>query len=187
LIPPLLGFFAKQQVLYAATQSGYFFLSIVAILVSVISASYYLQIIKVIHFPSELKVSRDEDVDFNGRGVFTSKQKNTANLNNYLNILYGLSSKKIPSIERNGHSSDVGLNASGTQLDNGKLNTESSRLGTNKDDILMPTNNFVPITNIHSMTISTLTLTILLFILNPSLILNSSHLMALTIFNYYQL
>lgn len=48
-IPPLIGFFAKQFVLYSAVQSGYFFISIVAILVSVISASYYLKIIKVLH------------------------------------------------------------------------------------------------------------------------------------------
>ena len=52
MIPPLIGFFAKQQVLYAATHTGYFFLAIVAILVSVISASYYLKIVKVIHFDS---------------------------------------------------------------------------------------------------------------------------------------
>jgi NADH-ubiquinone oxidoreductase chain 2 len=45
----LIGFFAKQFVLYSAVQSGYFFISIVAILVSIISASYYLKIIKVLH------------------------------------------------------------------------------------------------------------------------------------------
>nr|YP_010130174.1 LAGLIDADG endonuclease [Clavaria fumosa]QPZ51076.1 LAGLIDADG endonuclease [Clavaria fumosa] len=44
----LIGFFSKQFVLYSAVQSGYIFISIVAILVSVISASYYLKIIKVL-------------------------------------------------------------------------------------------------------------------------------------------
>ena len=48
-IPPLLGFFSKQFVLYSAIQSGYYFMSIVCIIVSVISASYYLKIIKVLH------------------------------------------------------------------------------------------------------------------------------------------
>jgi NADH-ubiquinone oxidoreductase chain 2 len=48
-IPPLIGFFSKQFVLYSAVQSGYFFISIVAIIVSVISASYYLKIIRVLH------------------------------------------------------------------------------------------------------------------------------------------
>src|SRR6185437_3362877 len=49
-IPPLMGFFAKQMVLYSATHSGYYFMSIVAIVVSVISAAYYLRIVRVIHF-----------------------------------------------------------------------------------------------------------------------------------------
>ena len=51
-IPPLVGFFGKQMVLYTAIQSGYYFMSIVAIVVSVISASYYLKIIKVLHSPA---------------------------------------------------------------------------------------------------------------------------------------
>jgi len=124
-IPPLIGFFAKQQVLYSATYSGYFFLSIVAILVSVISASYYLQIIKVIHFPS----NDSNKIEFNGA---TDKNELKDKDTNNLQIIKA---------------------------------------------------NYVYITNIHSMTISILTLTILLFILNPSLILNSTHLLALSIFN----
>jgi NADH-ubiquinone oxidoreductase chain 2 len=50
MIPPLIGFFAKQQVLLAALQLDYYFLSIVAILTSVIGAAYYLRIIKFIYF-----------------------------------------------------------------------------------------------------------------------------------------
>jgi NADH-ubiquinone oxidoreductase chain 2 len=49
-IPPLVGFFAKQMVLSAALDSGYIFLSLVAILTSVIGAVYYLNIIKEIFF-----------------------------------------------------------------------------------------------------------------------------------------
>ena len=49
LIPPLIGFFSKQFVLYAAIQKGFYFISIVAIIVSVISASYYLNTIKILH------------------------------------------------------------------------------------------------------------------------------------------
>jgi NADH-ubiquinone oxidoreductase chain 2 len=44
-IPPLLGFFSKQFVLLSAVQSGYWFISFVAIITSVISASYYLRIV----------------------------------------------------------------------------------------------------------------------------------------------
>jgi NADH:ubiquinone oxidoreductase subunit 2 (subunit N) len=94
-VPPLLGFFAKQQVLYSATHSGYFFLSIVAILVSVISASYYLQIIKVIHFPSYKYFGQ-----INQRSEDDELPTQTENSNDDLNILYGLkktSSTMVPS------------------------------------------------------------------------------------------
>jgi NADH-ubiquinone oxidoreductase chain 2 len=49
-IPPLIGFFAKQMVLSAALDNGYVFLTLVAILTSVISAVYYLNIVKEIFF-----------------------------------------------------------------------------------------------------------------------------------------
>jgi NADH-ubiquinone oxidoreductase chain 2 len=103
-VPPLLGFFAKQQVLYAATYSGYYFMSIVAILVSVISASYYLQIIKVMHFSPRTSLPAE--------GLATSSM----------------------------------------------------------------------ISSSHSMLISVITLSLVLFMLNPNIILNSTHLLALTLF-----
>lgn len=112
-----MGFFAKQQVLYSASHSGYFFLSIVAILVSVISAYYYLQIIKVIHFDSDSKAL-----------------------------------------------------------------SEGSKAGGLRTPFNTANENRLEFTNIHSMTISALTLTIILFIINPSILLNSTHLMALSIF-----
>jgi len=49
-IPPLIGFFAKQMVLSAALDNGYVFLALIAILTSVISAVYYLNIIKQVFF-----------------------------------------------------------------------------------------------------------------------------------------
>lgn len=49
-IPPLIGFFAKQMVLSAALDSGFVFLAIIAILTSVISAVYYLSVIKQVFF-----------------------------------------------------------------------------------------------------------------------------------------
>jgi NADH:ubiquinone oxidoreductase subunit 5 (subunit L)/multisubunit Na+/H+ antiporter MnhA subunit len=50
MIPPLIGFFAKQQVLLASMQLDYYFISIIAIFTSVIGAAYYLRIIKFIYF-----------------------------------------------------------------------------------------------------------------------------------------
>ena len=61
-IPPLAGFFAKQMVLSAALDSGYIFITLIAILTSVISAAYYLSVIKQVFFDeSELKLSKNLD------------------------------------------------------------------------------------------------------------------------------
>src|SRR2546423_15590636 len=49
-VPPLIGFFAKQMVLSAALDNGYIFMTLIAILTSVISAVYYLAVIKQIFF-----------------------------------------------------------------------------------------------------------------------------------------
>ena len=49
-VPPLIGFFAKQMVLSAALDNGYFFISLLAVLTSVIGAVYYLNIIKEVFF-----------------------------------------------------------------------------------------------------------------------------------------
>jgi NADH-ubiquinone oxidoreductase chain 2 len=130
-IPPLIGFFAKQFVLYSAIQKGYYFISIVAILVSVISASYYLKIVKVLH------TNPEED-----------KEENIS-LDEYSNNLL---------IEDN-------------KLNNHVLNNnyESSN----------------PLLNhLHSFSISSLTLTIILFVLKPSIILNSTQLLSLSLYNF---
>jgi NADH-ubiquinone oxidoreductase chain 2 len=67
-IPPLIGFFAKQMVLSAALDNGYIFLTLIAILTSVISAVYYLNIIKQIFFDkSEYKINPIlENMDMQG-------------------------------------------------------------------------------------------------------------------------
>ena len=49
-VPPLIGFFAKQNVLSSALDNGYVFMALVAILTSVISACYYLALIKQMFF-----------------------------------------------------------------------------------------------------------------------------------------
>ena len=53
-IPPLIGFFAKQQILLASMQMDYYFISIIVIFTSVIGAAYYLRIIKFIYFYDEM-------------------------------------------------------------------------------------------------------------------------------------
>ena len=49
-IPPLVGFFAKQMVLSAALDSGYIFITLVAVLTSVVGGVYYLNVVKEIFF-----------------------------------------------------------------------------------------------------------------------------------------
>jgi len=57
-VPPLIGFFAKQMILSAAIDNGYIFMSLIAILTSVISAVYYLVIIKYMFFEkNEYKIN----------------------------------------------------------------------------------------------------------------------------------
>jgi NADH-ubiquinone oxidoreductase chain 2 len=49
-VPPLMGFFAKQMVFSAALDNGYVFITLVAVLTSVVSAVYYLAVIKQLFF-----------------------------------------------------------------------------------------------------------------------------------------
>ena len=62
-VPPLLGFFSKYFVLYSAIYSGYYFMAIIAILASVISASYYLKIIRILH--TDNNNSKDNNLETN--------------------------------------------------------------------------------------------------------------------------
>ena len=49
-LPPLSGFFGKLYILIAAVESKMYFLAVIAVLTSIISAFYYLKIIKIIFF-----------------------------------------------------------------------------------------------------------------------------------------
>ena len=49
-VPPLVGFFAKQMILSSALDNGNIFMCLIAILTSVISAVYYLYIVKHMFF-----------------------------------------------------------------------------------------------------------------------------------------
>lgn len=135
-VPPLIGFFSKQFVLYSAVQNGYYFISIVAIIVSVISASYYLKIIKVLH-------TSDYDI-INTYTSKTSSIYSSITTSNYSTIRNISSNNKLQNI-----------------------NIEVIE---------------TPLTNFHCFLISSLTLSILLFILKPTLILNSTQLLSLSLF-----
>jgi NADH-ubiquinone oxidoreductase chain 2 len=106
-IPPLMGFFAKYAVLYTAIHNGYYFISLVGILTSVVSAAYYLRVVRVLYFDNPTDTASD-----------SSNQS------------------------------------------------------------------AVVITSTHSYLIAVLTAFIVLFVLQPSLILNSTQLMAMSIYGY---
>ena len=109
-------------------------MSFVAILVSVISASYYLKIIRVLHTEEE-NIIQDENL------TNTSKyEEETWDTIKDLNLINK----------------------------NHKNENDSESL----------------LTNFHSFLISTLTLTILLFVLKPSIILNITQLLSLSLYNF---
>ena len=127
-IPPLIGFFSKQFVLYSAIQNGYYFISFTAILVSVISASYYLKIVKILYTEEE---------------------------------------------EENHYYVEL---ATGQLMQKKALNSKSDV----QKEVCVIENNYL--SNVHSFLISILTLAILLFIIKPSFILNSTQLLSLSLF-----
>jgi len=145
-IPPLIGFFSKQFVLYSALQNGYYFISLIAIIVSVISASYYLKIIKVLH-TIEVIVLEDNKAP-----------------------------KSLGRVE-----SPVALLPDAQKQWTAVVHTNEPRVDINLDPFIFTQNKYT-LTNTHSFLISSLTLIILLFFIKPSIILNSTQLLSLSLF-----
>ena len=62
-IPPLAGFFAKFYIFMAVIEQSMYFLAITGLLATVVSAFYYLRIIKVIYFdPEKIKYDKDHNL-----------------------------------------------------------------------------------------------------------------------------
>jgi len=74
-IPPLSGFFAKLYVLLPAVEAGFWLMATVAVLSSVVSAYYYLRVVKVMYFdqPAAALDARPAGVSFvlASTGLFT--------------------------------------------------------------------------------------------------------------------
>jgi NADH-quinone oxidoreductase subunit N len=56
-VPPMVGFFAKLTVLEAALAAGHLWLVIVAVLLSLVGAYYYLRIVKLMYFDAPTDMS----------------------------------------------------------------------------------------------------------------------------------
>ena len=121
-IPPFIGFYSKLFVLFSAISISDYFIAIIAIIVSVISAYYYLRIIKV---------------------------------------LYTEDNNKNTSIAPLQTSTDYVANNYSTQ-----------------------TEGILILTNLHSLVIAVLSLFLVLFFLNPVLILTSTRVLSLSLFNF---
>jgi NADH-ubiquinone oxidoreductase chain 2 len=80
--PPLMGFFSKQYVLYSAVESGYYFMAILGILVSIISASYYLRIIRILHTDN----TATTEVKFSSSKIIKSE----SNISNFHSLLISI-------------------------------------------------------------------------------------------------
>ncbi|MBL6080846.1 NADH-quinone oxidoreductase subunit NuoN [Belnapia sp. T18] len=74
-IPPLAGFFGKLYVFLAAVQGGYWTLAVVGVLTSVVSAYYYLRIVKVMYFDQAVgaldRAPASLTIVMAGTGLFT--------------------------------------------------------------------------------------------------------------------
>ena len=130
-IPPFVGFFSKQFVLYSALDSGYYFISLLGILVSVISASYYLKIIKILHIAPTTSSS----------AIALPKNATVATAVTHL-VSYD----------------------------------------TRQESASTTNNTVAVLSQFHCLIISILSLFILLFILKPTLILNSTQVLSITLF-----
>ena len=95
-VPPLIGFFGKQMVLSAALDNGYIFMTLVAVLTSVISAVYYLILIKNIFFEKHNQKLNSKIKNINMIIVFEKKIHKLL-LNNY-NIILSSSLTSVVSI-----------------------------------------------------------------------------------------
>ncbi len=71
-VPPLAGFFSKFYILVAALKGGLLPFAITAILFSVISAYYYLRVVKVMYFDEPANIIELEDFGNTKKVVFLS-------------------------------------------------------------------------------------------------------------------
>jgi NADH-ubiquinone oxidoreductase chain 2 len=104
-VPPLLGFFGKQMILSAALDNGYLFMSLVAILTSVIGAGYYLVIVKQIYFYKPDYVLNSEITNKFTGYIISKKEKeinetitfnsNNIKLSSYLTIITSIITNSI--------------------------------------------------------------------------------------------
>ena len=159
-IPPLLGFFAKQQILSSALSVGFIFLSIIAINTSVISAYYYLKLIQV--------------STFDNASLFSSLFSNNNNNLLYNNISNNTRTEKL--LDKNFFTFKY-LGQTPNKINLNLINVITLESLFNKNSIETPIKLTPKFSNIHSYLISILTLFILLFTVKPNIFLNLTNIL----------
>lgn len=158
-IPPFVGFFSKLFVLSSAIQESYYFVSIICIVMSVISTFYYLSFIKLLHLPA----------DNNNGSAAESLQIEDFKFNNINNNI-----SKSVELSKNYLNSELNVNF---------LNLKTNNNSEQKYFCFAVQQNSLIINNYHIYLISMITYWIVLFILSPSFVLNSTQLLAIFAIN----
>ena len=173
-IPPLIGFFAKQMVLSSALDNGYYFLTIIAILTSVIGAVYYLSIIKQIYF-DEFKFTLSET--YENVDLRATILKNKTKIEQ-IDEQQEQEKEQIEQIEEKREQEKVKVK----EIVKEKKQIKLVKQEEIKEIINFNLNNIV-ISNCLTISISILTNTILFVILNPEILLRATNIISLMIFN----
>jgi NADH-ubiquinone oxidoreductase chain 2 len=164
-VPPLIGFFAKQMVLTAAIDNGYIFMALIAILTSVISAVYYLAIVKQIFFDKPEENINDELNQLNLSGyIYTNSNKKQKDILNSYNLTSNLNLSSILSKEKNTNNLDIT-----------NIISNSSKINFGIENIVLSSS--------LTLIISSLTMIIIGFMFDPAQLINTSSILAIILFN----
>ena len=175
-VPPLIGFFAKQMVLSAALDNGFIFMALIAILTSVISAVYYLNVIKQIFFDKpEYKLSSEiKDKILNGI-IKYDNLKEFFNVNNKSESNIQISKEKPEDKTKTESFSKNVVNDSLKELN---ISYESA----NRKRVTFKIENIILSSSLTSL-VSVLTLITLFFLLVPNEWLKMTNILSLILFN----
>jgi NADH:ubiquinone oxidoreductase subunit 2 (subunit N) len=202
-IPPMIGFFAKQQVLLSSLSFGFIFVTIIAITSSVVSAYYYLKLIQVSTFSNNNLLSRL----WAGLKINNFLNKNgNKNLFEFIVLKESAQPISLPTVLKEGAKLitdknnifyfEPNLSAKANYVEQNGFFT-STQYGIYKFDPNFFIRSYTPssknntkfissmfITNsIHSYLISIFTLIILFYTLKPVLLLNLTSILASYSFN----
>jgi NADH-ubiquinone oxidoreductase chain 2 len=137
-VPPMVGFFAKYNVLYVAMLNGHHAIALLGVVTSVISAAYYLRIVRVLYFDR----------------FITSNDASVPGIENLSYPLPGSTSL--------------------TAVPQGGPGVQSATIANSYTSLA--------ISSLHSYVIACLTMFMLLFMLQPAIMLNSTQLLAMTLY-----